>query len=186
MTTDIKTNQRILFIIAAEGFRDEEYAEPKAVLEKAGYKITTASTKMGMAHGKLGMTANVDILIKDTKVTGHDKVTGYDAVVFVGGPGSYDLFDNADALRIAREAVKEGKVLGGICAAAAVLAHAEVLKQIKATSFPGVSDELIKNGANYTGKGVEVDGKIITADGPAHARQFGEAIVKVLNTPSSA
>lgn len=168
------TDKRILFIIAFEMFRDEEYEEPRKVFEKAGYKVTTASTKMGMAHGKIGMTANVDILIKDAKVADHD------AVVFVGGPGSYDLFDNADALRIAREAVKEGKILGGICAAAAILAHAGVLKGLKATSFPGVSDELIKNGAKYTGKGLEIDGKIITADGPAHAKHFGEAIVKAL------
>jgi protease I len=161
-------------IIAFEGFRDEEYAEPKKVLEKAGIEVTTASTKLGIARGKLGMSAKVDILLKDINVP------DYDAVIFVGGPGSYAYFNDRVALEIARDAVKEKKVLAGICAASAILAHAEVLKGVKAACFAGVSDILKEKGAKYDPSGLAVDGDIITADGPAHAKQFGEAIAKKL------
>jgi protease I len=35
-------------------------------------------------------------------------------------------------------------------------------------------------GAKYTGKSVEVDGNVITANGPTAAREFGRAIAKAL------
>jgi protease I len=168
------TNKRILMIIAFDGFRDEEYLEPKKVLEQAGFKIVTASTQLGLAQGKLGAKTKADIILADVKPA------DYDAIVFIGGPGSHKLIDDPLAHKIAQEAAKLGKVLGGICAAAAILAEAGLLKNLKATSFSGVSDRLIKNGAHYTAGGLEVAGKIITADGPAHATAFGQAIVNAL------
>ncbi|MEM5813391.1 MAG: DJ-1/PfpI family protein [Candidatus Aenigmatarchaeota archaeon] len=41
-------------------------------------------------------------------------------------------------------------------------------------------DELKKNGARYTGKDVEIDGNIITANGPQAAEKFGKEIEKAL------
>jgi len=164
-----------VMIIAFNGFRDEEYLEPKAVLEQAGIEVTTASTEVGIATGKLGAKVNTDMLISNITAS------NFDAIIFIGGPGSYSLFDNPDALSLAKEAVKKGKVLGGICAAAAILALAGVLKGIKATSFSGVADILKEKGAIYSLSGLEVDGKIVTADGPAHAKKFGEEIAKLIN-----
>ena len=166
--------KKVVMIIAFQNYRDEEYAEPKAVFENAGIGVTTASSQTGTAIGKLGLKAKVDITLKDINVS------DYDAIVFIGGPGSYDYFDNQTALALAQAAVKQGKILGGICAAAAILAHAGVLKDKKAACFSGVSDILKQKGANYDPSGFAVDGKIITADGPAHARQFGEAILTAL------
>jgi len=165
--------KKAVMIIALEMFRDEEYAEPKAVLEKAGLAITTASSKLGMATGKLGMQAKVDITLDQVKVE------DYDAVLFVGGPGSFNYHHDLKAHRIAQEAVNLGKVLGAICGAPPILAYAGVLKGKKATMFDDTGD-LAKGGATYTGAGVEIDGKIITATGPRTAAAWGEAIVKVL------
>jgi len=166
--------KKAVMIIAFQGFRDEEYLEPKAVLEQAGIAVATASTEVGVATGKLGAQVKTDMQIKDVAAA------EFDAIIFVGGPGSYSLFENPDALKLAQEAIKLGKVLGGICAAAAILAHAGVLKGIKATSFSGVADILRENGANYSALGLEVDGKIVTADGPSNAKGFGEEIVRLL------
>ena len=166
--------RKAVMIIAFQGFRDEEYAEPKAVLENAGIQVTTASTQLGTAKGKLGMSAKVDITLDQVKIK------DYDAILFIGGPGCYDFHDDPLAQGIAKEAIKQGKVLGAICAAVAILAKAGLLKGVKSTSFSGVSDILKSNGALYSPSGLEVAGKIITADGPAHARQFGEEIAKAL------
>ncbi|MBU1026960.1 MAG: DJ-1/PfpI family protein [Candidatus Margulisbacteria bacterium] len=168
----MSTNKRILIVIAFQGFRDEEYAEPKQILEQAGFQVTTASSQSGTATGKLGMKTKVDITLDQVKVA------DYDAVIFIGGPGSYDYFNNAAALQIAKDSVKLGKVTAGICAAAAILAEAGVLKGKKAASFAGVANILKEKGANYSPSGYEVDGKIITADGPAHAKKFGQGIVE--------
>lgn len=166
--------KRAVIIIAFAGFRDEEYAEPKKVLEKAGIEITTASSKIGTAKGKFGMPARVDISLKEVNVS------DYDVIIFIGGPGSYAYFDDPVAQEIARETLRQGKVLAAICAAPSILANAGVLKGIKATCFPGEASNLKNKGARYSSSGLEVDGKIITADGPAHANQFGEEIVKAL------
>ena len=161
-----------LMIIAFEKFRDEEYAEPKKVLEAAGFKVTTASLQTGTAKGKYGLEAQVDIALKDVKAP------DYDTVVFVGGPGSHDYFDDPTAQAIAKEAHDEGKIVAAICAAPSILANAGLLKGRTATSFPDQGPNLTAKGAKFTGKGLEIDGNIITADGPEHAKEFGEAIVK--------
>ncbi len=166
--------KKAVMIIAFEGFRDEEYDVPKKILEKAGIAVTTASSKVGAARGKLGMSAKVDINLKSVNVP------DYDAVIFVGGPGSYDYFDDPIAQGIAKDAVKEQKILAAICSASSILANAGLLKGVKATSFPGEADNLKNKGARYSPSGLEVDGRIITADGPPHAKQFGEAIIKAL------
>jgi protease I len=167
--------KRVLMIIAFEGFRDEEYTEPKKVLEKSRIEVTTASSQVGIAKGKLGLSAKVDLPLKEVNVP------DYDAIIFVGGPGSYDYFDDPLAQGIAKDAVKEQKILAAICAAPSILANAGLLKGVKATCFSGEADNLKNQGAHYSPSGLEADGKIITADGPAHAKQFGEKIVKALS-----
>lgn len=164
-----------VMIIAFEGFRDEEYFEPKAILENNGVKVTTASTKTGTAAGKLGAKAKVDITIEEVEIK------NFDAVIFVGGPGSYQYFNNHIAFRIAKEAIlHHNKVLAAICAAPGILAHAGVLSGRSATVFPAEAGLLQSKGAFYTKKSVEIDGNLITADGPKSAKQFGEAIVAKL------
>jgi len=166
--------QKIVMIVAFQLFRDEEYAEPKAILEKAGFQIVTASSQLGIASGRFGLTAKVDILLQEIKVD------DYAAVLFIGGPGSHGYYQDPEAHRIAQEAIKQGKLLGAICAAPGILAHAGVLKGKKATVHEGDIAALKEGGAIYTGKGVEMDGKIITATGPSTAKAWGEAIIKAL------
>ena len=96
---------RALMIIAQEVFRDEEYAEPKAVLERAGVNVTTASRAAGPAHGKLGMEAIADVGIVDVDPE------EYDAIIFVGGTGAATYFDDPVAHRIARSADERGIVV---------------------------------------------------------------------------
>lgn len=165
-----------VIIIAFNGFRDEEYLEPKAVLEKAGIKVVTASAQLGIATGKLGAKVKVDTTIDKINVK------DYTAVIFVGGPGSYDYFENKTCHSVAQEAYSTGKILASICAATAIPAHAGLVKGRKVTSFSGVADIIKSSGGNYTGAGVEVDGNLITADGPQSAKKFGEEIVKALES----
>ncbi|MDD5382097.1 MAG: DJ-1/PfpI family protein [Candidatus Margulisbacteria bacterium] len=165
---------KILMIIAYKLFRDEEYSRPKEIFEKAGIEVETASSTAGTATGKLGLKARVDLTLKDVKVG------DYQAVVFVGGPGSFDYYDNPTCHAIARETLQAGKVLAAICAAPGILAKAGLLKGKKATMFEDTG-VLGENGAVYTGQGVEIDGKIITATGPETAKAFAETIIQNLS-----
>jgi protease I len=162
----------ILMILAENPFRDPEYFDPKKVLESKGHKvITTCSAPF--AIGAEGAKVKADILFRD--VSAKD----YDAIVLIGGVGSYQYHNDKKAHELAIYAAKN-KVLGAICASVGTIANAGVLKGKKATSFPGVADMVKAGGAIYTGDGVTVDGNIITADGPKSAKAFGEAIAKAL------
>lgn len=165
---------KALMIIAHEQFRDEEYLEPKRVLTENGIEVITASWDLGVAIGKLGAQVEVDINISDVDTE------DYDAIIFVGGPGSKKYWDDLTAHRIAKEAIEYKKVLAGICSASIILARAGVLKDKKATCYKGDVEELKKEGAIYTGNPVEQDSLIITADGPGSATSFGIRIVETL------
>ena len=167
--------KKVLMVVAPSNFRDPEYYEPKKVLEDNGVKVMTSSTAK-TAKGAEGGVVNADVLLKDANAA------DYDAVIFIGGPGSYQFHDDKTAHELARDTVSAGKVLGAICAAGGIIAKAGVLNGKKATCFSGVADILKAGGAIYTGDCVTTDGNIVTADGPKSAKAFGEALAKVLGS----
>jgi len=166
--------KKAVMIIAHDGFRDEELLDTKSILEKNGVEVKVASTSLGAARGKLGARVDVDMLF--SRVEAKD----FDAVIFVGGPGSVQYWTDPAAHKLLQDAVNSGKITAGICSAAVTLARAGVLKGKRSTVFSGDSQELIDNGANYTAGHVEKDGNIITADGPSAAKDFGQEIVMAL------
>ncbi len=167
-------DKAVVMIIAPQKFRDEELFDTKKVLEDAGATVKVASTSLDEATGMLRGTVTPDILVKDVKVA------DYDAVIFIGGSGASVYWDDATAHAIAKETVKADKVLGAICIAPVTLAKAGVLKDKNATVWKSEKQKLEDAGATYTGAAVEVDGKIITANGPKAAKQFGRAIANAL------
>jgi len=166
--------KKALMIIAERNFRDEELLEPKKILEDREIKVTIASTSLQNARGMLGATVKPDILLSSVKVQ------DYDVIIFVGGSGASQYWNDPPAHSIAQKAVQKGKILCAICIAPVTLANAGVLSGKKATVFSSEISKLEIKGATYTGKPVQVEGKIITGEGPQSAEQFGEAIVKVL------
>jgi protease I len=163
-----------LMVIAPTVFRDEEYAEPKRVLESHGVSVTTASTAPGECIGKLGMRATASISVGDAA----DR--RWDAVVFVGGAGAQVFFDDAAAHRLATAQAGSGRVLAAICVAPSTLARAGLLLGVRATAFASQEQDLRAHGAVWTGDAVTTDGKIVTGNGPEAAEQFGEAVAQAL------
>ena len=166
--------KRVLMIIANRNYRDEELDEPRAALTAAGAKVVVAATTVQPASGMLGGKATPDLALSAVSVG------DYDAVVFVGGSGASVYWDDATAHGLAQEAAKQGKIVAAICIAPVTLANAGLLAGRKATVFRSEASKIKAKGANYTGRGVERDGKIITADGPGSARAFGQAIAQAL------
>ena len=71
-------------------------------------------------------------------------------------------------------------MIASICASpAVVLAPFGVLDGKKATCFPA-PDFVDVLGKSYTGKNVEIDGHVITANGPKSAMEFALKICKYL------
>lgn len=164
----------VLMVIAPEGFRDEEYAHPKEVLESRGALVTTASTRPGRCVGKLGAIAEATLSVAEADAL------EFDAVVFVGGPGARVYFDDPYAHALARAARVNGKVLGAICIAPSILARAGLLHGWPATAFETQQTDLEEHGAIWTGEPVTVAGHVITANGPDAAHDFGVAVADAL------
>lgn len=166
--------KKVVMIIAHDNFRDEEFLEPAEILEKNGIEVMVASSKLGPAKGKLGAMVKPDMLLKEVNIK------DFDAIVFVGGPGAAEYFDDSVAHKLAKDAYASGKVVSAICVAPVILARAGILQGKKATVWESEGELLKSLGADYTGKPVEIDGLIITAAGPFAAKDFGEEIVKAL------
>ncbi len=181
---------RVVMVIAPENFRDEEYTEPRKILEEAGARIVVAAdvipaqTEKGErvlpeCRGMLGLKVRPEVTLAEA--LGAAQTGGMmDAVIFVGGPGSAKYVENAKALELARVAKMRRKIVAAICLAPAILAKAGLLKDRKATVWKGEKDTLEEAGAGYTTESVVVDGRIVTADGPQSAKKFGETIHDIL------
>ena len=59
---------RILMIVAQNGFRDEELLVPKAIFERAGHQVKTASILRSKASGSKGASINVDFGISEYSI----------------------------------------------------------------------------------------------------------------------
>jgi protease I len=165
----------VLLIIAEKDFRDEELFETKEELEKKGLLCVIASKTAGEKKGMLGGKAKAELSLKQVDIS------KYRAVIFVGGTGSQQYFNDSEALILARTAFEKGKIVGAICIAPVILANSGILKGKEATVFPSQDiDSLKKKGAIYKEKDVVVSGKIITACGPRASREFGIEIAKLI------
>jgi protease I len=165
--------RQALIILAQQGFQDLEYAGTRRGLEDAGYSITLASTARGTCTGKFGGKEEALLALHEVSVEDFEKVA------FIGGPGALALADSEDARRIARDTVSSGKVLGAICIAPTILARAGVLKGKHATVWDSGGEQralLEEEGAFYTGEEVTMDGKVVTANGPKAAEEFGKVL----------
>ena len=171
--------KRVVFLIAFEDFRDQEYFVPKEILEKGGVKIKTASTKKGIALGADGGDTNVDLILEEINLV------DFDAIIFIGGPGCLEYLDNEKSYQIAQKALVENKFLAAICISPVILAKAGVLKGRKVTVWTSALDKgpvkiLNDNGAEFINEKIVKDGNIITANGPAAAEAFGKKILENL------
>jgi protease I len=160
----------VLFVIYI-AFEESEYGIPRAILEDKGAVITVASSSLDVLAGHQGLEVQPDVVLSDVHAA------DYDAMVFIGGYG-YNR-DDHQAQRIAQEAVAEGKLLAAICVAPITLAKAGVVEGKRVTTSGGYK-ELKEAGAILSAASIERDGLIITANGPAAAQEFGEAIAAAL------
>jgi len=169
----------ILLVVAHEGFQPLEYSVPKNILSAADFEVKTASDLEGVAISAINQTAvKVDLALKNVVVS------DYEGIFFIGGPRALEFLDNETSYWVIRETAKTSRVWGAICISPRILVAAGVLSGKKVTGWDGdgeLADILKKADAIYVPSPVVIDGNLITANGPAAAEEFGQAIVKLLN-----
>lgn len=170
-------NKQVVFVIASKDYQPIEYQIPKHLIEQAGFSVLTASDKLGTAVATDGSAASVELLIDAFDPT------DYNAIIFVGGSGCLEHLDNKKSYAVLKRAFEAKIVIGGICIATRILAKSEILKNKKATGWNEdreLEDIYKEYGIHYKPNDVVVDGTIITAVGPAAAREFAENVISLL------
>jgi len=164
----------VAILIAPKNFRDEEYFQPKVMLDAVGIKVfTVAKGDPDEVTGIKGGKAHIDAKLDEIDPL------NYDGLVLVGGKGVKSYYANKKIHKLLQKMNDAGKVVAAICIAPIVLAKAGILRDHKATvnSEEGIL-ALKENGAEYEDKSLVIDHNIITAKDFSVAMSFGESIAK--------
>jgi 4-methyl-5(b-hydroxyethyl)-thiazole monophosphate biosynthesis len=168
-----------VLIVLADGFEEIEAITPIDVLRRADIQVVVAGLEKRSVTGSHGIKVEADILLKDFKETP-------DAIVLPGGPGAETLGKSVELRNILEYLNKEGKWIGAICAApAVVLGKTSILDGKKATCFPGCEKQLGAKTIFSTDRVVK-DGRVITSRGPGSALEFSLELVRSLADPKKA
>lgn len=170
----------MITVFLANGFEEVEAIATIDLLRRAELDVKTAAVGIGtIVTGSHGMQVIADMPA--------DKVdlTKQDMIVLPGGmPGTLNLEKSPYVQRAIAYCAQEGKYIAAICAAPSILGHKGLLKEKKATCFPGFEQELF--GAEVTGQSVQVDGTIITAKGMGVTIDFALQLVELMEGPQVA
>jgi protease I len=173
---------KVLLIIAPENFRDEEYFEPKQVLEEAGHEVVTSSKTLKAISTVEKKEVEVDVLFEELFTeNGEPKTNDYEAIAFIGGAGAQVYIEDKHAHALAWDTYNSGKIVAAICIAPVILAKAGLLIGKRSTVWTGAKQDLCDGHCIYTPDDVVTDGRIITANGPNVATEFGNTIAKKLD-----
>ncbi len=177
-------NKKILFILMPRDFQPLEFATPYAMLKKAGHSVDIAGFNVGIAVASNGTEQKIDRVLG--ALTNEDFDT-YDALVIPGGPGSTEfLWGNKKVQNVVRYFYEKKKIVATICYACIVPAEADLLVGKTATVFPTEESKQLftQHGVTFSAKTcvIDVNEKMITAQGPAYAAEFGQAIIDLLGS----
>ena len=156
----------------ADGFEEIEGLAPVDILRRGGVDIKTVSiTGNDFVETSHGVTIKADLKFEDIR-----NFDDADMMLLPGGmPGSTNL-NNHDLLKKALlEQNNKGKRIGAICAAPMVLGGLGLLNGKKATCSPGFQKYM--TGADYTAELFQIDGNIITGEGPAATLPYAYKIL---------
>ena len=170
----------LVYAFMADGLEEVECLATADILARAGVTVKLVSvTGKREVRGSHGFGIRADYLLKNVDF---DKA---DMLFLPGGqPGTTHLMECRTLCDALVEANKKGKRIAAICAAPMVLGGLGILKDRRATCYPGCEDRL--NGAKYTGAGVVTDGNITTSRGLGFVFDFGLELARLLADPIAA
>lgn len=167
-------NKHVLIPIA-DGTEEIEAVCMIDTLRRAGISVTVASVMPTLEiTASRGVKITADTLITDCT----DKA--FDMIALPGGmPGSTHLAECTLLIDLLKKQNLSGQWIAAICAAPAVVLHPNgLLRNIKATCYPAMQDQL--DPAFLSQNGVEIDQTCVTGQGPGFALKFALTLVEVL------
>jgi len=163
-----------VLIPLAQGCEELEAVTVIDILRRAGIQVITAGLEPGPVRASRGT-----VLVPDTTLDEALR-NAFDMIVLPGGmPGSEHLKNDSRVISALQEQAAAGKYTAAICAAPMALHAAGLLEGKRATSFPGVIDDL-PGTHHYSDERVVVDGRVVTSKGPGTAMDFALTLVELL------
>ncbi|NJO17896.1 MAG: DJ-1/PfpI family protein [Thioploca sp.] len=159
----------------AQGCEELEAVTIIDLLRRAKITVVTAGLDENPVKASRGV-----VLIPDTTL---DKAIqqNFDMIVFPGGlPGADNLNNDPRIHQLLQAMHQQGKYTAAICAAPKILAHAGLLANKSATSYPGVLENMNIPQLQFISAPVIKDGLVITSRGPGTAIDFALELIATL------
>lgn len=164
--------KKVVIVLPYRGFDANTYRTLRHTLERRGHKVVTAGLFPGSAEATDGSSVPVELRLRDIKTY------QYDGYVFLGGEGFRTFLDDQDARKLAKDI--SYKAIGATGEAVVLLALADALKKKKVTAPTDWADFLHRRGVRFTGRPLEVDDKLVTAQDGEIAEQFANAMAEAV------
>lgn len=165
----------VLVVVPKEGYGEETLRYARSCLYNVHVGTRAVSTfEDDLIKGRLQDEFQVDGLLSDANMD------DYAGVIFVAGEGAAELAVNQDALRLAREAMDAGKLVGAWGESLEILSRAGILKKKRVTGPKSLESVLRDAGAKYTSNQVERDGNLVTGYDSSAGMRFGKALASVV------
>ncbi len=169
--------KKICMILAPRMFRDLEFIVPKAFFEANNFEIITTSTEY-ISTWRFGYIQKHKKLIYDLQYE------LFDAIVFVGGTGSLELWEDEKIKQFTIHHLENNKIVSAICASPRNFLKWDIVKGKKLTGNDWDNNfwALAENAwAIHKKEGLVRDGNLITAYGPENSEEFANAIIQALS-----
>jgi len=164
-----------VLIPLAPGCEELEAVTVIDLMRRAGIEVISAALNDNPVKASRGT-----VIIADTTLD-EALARDFDMVVLPGGlPGADYLNNDTRIQTLLQSMAKQGKFTAAICAAPKVLATAGLLEGRRATSFPGVLENLQLPATQLEASAVVKDGKVITSRGPGTAMDFALELIELL------
>lgn len=172
-----KLDNKVIAILAADGFEESELFSPKEALEGEGAKVHIISLAEGEIQAFRGMekgrTAKVD------KTVEHADINDYDGLLIPGGLYNPDaLRRDEKALAFTRSAFAKKLPVGSICHGPQVLISAELVDGRKMTGFSAIQVDLKNAGAKVSDEEVVTDQGLVTSRNPDDLPAFNRKLIE--------
>lgn len=165
-------------VLFANGFEEVEALSVVDVMKRANIECLMIGLE------DLEVTSSHDVTIKMDDVF-NDELYDMDAIVLPGGmPGANNLKEDERVITLLQSMNQKNRIIGAICAGPIALQQAGIINGKKVTCYPGFDKELVD--AKYTGAIVQIDGNIVTGNGPAAALAFAYTLVEQLGENTDA
>ncbi len=167
--------KRILMFVE-DAYEDLELWYPRLRLIEEGAEVVVAAPEAGRLYrGKNGYPARSEASLADVDEK------DFDGLVLAGGFAPDKLRRIREVLELTRAFHDRGKLVAHICHAGWIPISAGIVRGFRCTSTPGIKDDLINAGAQWSDEPVVCDRNMISSRRPDDLPCFCRAIIDFLD-----